>query len=113
MNWSFTSALKGLNNEFEVIRLLGAAGVAAYIVGAHTFVAYDVMWMKRPFDLTVYCLTFPTGLGAVIAAVAKAATWKDAGVASAKVTAQTGAIPTPALDGARVPTGDPPPVDQP
>ena len=89
MTWAISTAFKGVNGEFEAIRLLGAAGVASFIVGAHTFVAYDVMWMKRPFDLAVYCLTFPAGLAAVLAAVAGSAAWKDKGVASAKVIAQT------------------------
>lgn len=96
MSWAISNAFKGSGGEFEVIRLLGAAGIAAYIVGAHTFVAYDVMWMKRPFDLTMYCLAFPAGLAAVLAAVAGSAAWKDKGVANAKVTA-AGAAPVEKL----------------
>lgn len=109
MSWSINHAFKGLNGEFEVVRLLGAAGVAAYIIGANGFQAWNI-GNGHSFDVAAYCIAFPGGLAAVLAAVAGSAAWKDKGVASAKVTAQTGAIPTPALDGARVPTGDPPPV---
>ena len=112
MTWSINHAFKGLNGEFEAVRLLGAAGVASFILGANGFQAWNIA-NGHPFDVASYCTFFPAGLAAVIAAIAGGAAWKDKGVASAKVTAQTGAIPTPALDGARVPTGDPPPVDQP
>ena len=71
------------------------------------------MWKGRAFDVTAYCLAFPTGLGVAVGAIAGAVAWKDQKVANAKVTEQTGAVPSPAIDGAQVPTGMPPPVDKP
>ena len=112
MAWSINNAFKGLNGEFEAIRLIGAGGVAAYIVCANAFVAWNIH-KGNDFDVVSYCAAFPTGLGLAIAAVAGSVALKDRNVASAKVIAQTGAVPSPALDGARVPTGDPPPVGQP
>ena len=94
MSWSITNAFKGSGGEFEVVRLLGAAGIAAYVVCANGFVAWN-MAEGRPFDVVAYCAAFPTGLGLAIAAVAGSAAWKDKGVASAKVTAQAGAAPPP------------------
>jgi hypothetical protein len=41
--------------------------------------------------LSVYCLTFPTGLAAVVGGTAGAIAIKDRNVASAKVIEQTGA----------------------
>lgn len=110
---SVFNAVRGISGEFEIIRVLGAFGIAAYIIGAHAFVGYDVFWMKRAFNITEYCLAFPTGLGAVIGAVAGAATWKDKGVTSARITALTGAIPVAATSGPQVPLGDSPPVEKP
>ena len=101
----FSNALRGIGGEYEVNRLIGAFGASTYIIGANAFVCYDVFWMKRAFDITAYCLAFPSGLGVAVGAIAGAVAWKDQKVASAKVIEQTGAIPTPALDGAQVPTG--------
>ncbi len=112
MTWAISHAFKGSNNEFEAIRLLGAAGVASFILGANGFQAWNIH-NGHPFDVAAYCIAFPGGLAAVLAAVAGSAAWKDKGVASAKVIAQTGAIPTPPLDGPRVPVGPAPPVEQP
>ena len=110
MSWSINHAFKCSNNEFEAIRLLGAAGVASFIIGANAFQAWN-MAEGRPFDVALYCTMFPAGLGAVLIAVAKAAEWKDKGVASAKVIAQTGAVPTPPAVGPQVQPGDIQPVE--
>ncbi len=109
----FRNILKGISDEFEINRVVGAFGAGAYIIAAHIFLGYEVFWLHREFDLQTYCLVYPTGLGVAVAAIAGAVAIKDRNVASAKVIAQTGAVPTPALDGARVPQGDPPPVDKP
>ncbi len=93
--------LKGITGEFEVTRVVGAFGALSYAVCANAFVAYDVVWMKHAFDVTAYCLAFPTGLGVAVGAIAGAASMKDRNVATAKqtqaatdaATAQTG--PTP------------------
>lgn len=108
----FSNALRGISGEYEITRLIGGFGALAYVVGAHAFLAWNQVKGVH-FDLTVYCLTFPAGLGVAVGATAGAASLKDRNVASAKIIQQTGAVPTPAKDGARVPTGDPPPVDQP
>lgn len=110
---ALSNALKGIGGEFELNRLVGAFGGVAYVIGAHAFIAYEVFWRGRDFDLEAYCITFPSGLGIAVGAIAGAVALKDRHVASAKVIEQTGAVPTPAKDGARVPTGEPPPVDKP
>lgn len=109
----FTNLLKGIGGEFELSRVVGFFGGVTYVVCANVFVAYEVIWLGKGFDVTAYCLAFSGGLAGIVTGTAGAVAWKDKGVASAKVIAQTGAVPTPAIDGARVPMGDPPPVDQP
>jgi hypothetical protein len=105
-----SQALKGISGEYEVTRTLGFVGGLAYILGALAFVAIDQQ-TSGAFDLTEFCLVFPPGLAAIIAAAAGGARWKDAGVAKAKVIEQTGAIPAPPPVGPRVPIGEPPPVE--
>lgn len=109
----FSNALKGIGGEYELSRLVGFFGGVTYVIGTHIFVGYEVIWLGRQFDVTAYCLAFSGGLAAIVTGTAGAVAWKDKGVASAKVIAQTGAVPTPAIDGAKVPSGDPPPVDKP
>ncbi len=112
MSWSINHALKGLNGQFEVTRLIGAGGAVAYIVAANGFQAWNIA-NGHPFDVTAYSLAFPSGLAAVLMATGGAVAIKDRNVASAKIISQTGAVPTPALDGTRVPLGDSPPVEKP
>ena len=95
-------AIRGIGGQPESIRTLGLFGGVTYVIGAHGFVAWEIH-LQRGFDLTAYCLAFPTGLGAILAAIAGAVAWKDKGTASAKVTEQTGAIPAPPPEGPRVP----------
>lgn len=90
--WKLANALKGITGEFEINRLVGAFGGVVYIVGAHAFVAWD-MSKGRPFDITAYCIAFPGGLAAIIAAIAGAVAYKDRGVATAKVISETGSQP--------------------
>lgn len=109
--WSINNALKGIGGEFELSRLVGAFGGVVFIVSTPAFTAW---WIANghDFDVTAFCLSFSAGIAAISGGTAVAVAHKDKNVASAKVIAQTGAVPTPALDGARVPQGDPPPVDQ-
>jgi hypothetical protein len=108
----FTQALKGIGGEFELNRLVGFFGGIVYVICANVFVGYEVWWLGKDFDLTAYCLAFPGGLAVVAGGTAAAISLKDRNVASSKVIEQTGAVPTPPLDGPKVPVGDPPPVDQ-
>jgi hypothetical protein len=96
----FSTILKGIGGEFEINRVVGAFGAAAYVIGAHGFLAHHVIWLGNDFDLTAYCLSFPTGLGVAVGAIAGAVALKDRSVASAKVVEQTGAQP-----GAAAPAG--------
>lgn len=112
MTWNITNALKGANGDFELNRLVGAFGGVVFIVTVPAFVAWQIH-NGGEFDITAYCLAFSAGIAAVSGGSALAIAHKDRNVAAAKVIAQTGAVPTPAKDGARVPTGDPPPVDKP
>jgi hypothetical protein len=97
----FKMALKGITGEYEINRLIGALGGLSYIVGAHVFVGIN-LYHGKPFDLTEYCLVFPAGLGVTIGAIAGAVSYKDNGVAKAKITSETGAIPVAPPDGPKV-----------
>jgi hypothetical protein len=66
----FSHVFKGLGGEFEINRVVGAFGAAAYIVGAHAFLGWDVIHLGHPFDVTAYCLAFPAGLGVAVGAIA-------------------------------------------
>lgn len=83
---SITNALKGITGEFEINRLVGAFGGTAYVIGAHAFIAHDIFWKGRVFDVATYCLSFPAGLAAVVGAIAGAVALKDRSVATARVT---------------------------
>ena len=112
MTWKINNALKGIGGEFEINRLIGAFGGVVYILSAPAFQAWNIH-LGHEFDVTAFCLAYAGGMAGVTGGTALAIAHKDKNVASAKVVEQTGAVPTPALDGIRVPVGDPPPVDKP
>lgn len=93
MKFPFDTALRGIGGEYEIGRVIGGFGALAYCVSANSFVAWNVMWEHRPFDVTAYCLAFPGGLAAIIAAAAGAVAVKDRNVASARVIERTGNAP--------------------
>jgi hypothetical protein len=109
---AISNALKGIGGEYELNRLVGAFGGVAYVLGANGFVVWNML-NGAEFDVIGYCTAFPGGLAILAGGTAGAVAIKDRNVASAKIIEQTGAVPTPAKDGARVPIGDPPPVDKP
>lgn len=78
--------LKGVTNEFEVTRVVGAVGATAYIICANGFVAWNVLHSGQSFDVATYCLAFPAGLGVAVGSIAGAAAVKDRNVATARVT---------------------------
>lgn len=80
------NALKGIGGEVEINRLVGALGGFSYVIGANSFVGYEVLVKGREFDLTEYCIAFPAGLGVVVGAIAGAVAIKDRQVAKAKET---------------------------
>jgi hypothetical protein len=88
----FRNLLKGIGGEYEINRVVGAIGSASYVICANAFVAWN-MAEGHPFDVTAYCLAFPSGLGVAVGAIAGAVAIKDRNVAVAKVTQQTGAAP--------------------
>lgn len=88
-----TDALKGINGNFELNRLVGAFGGLVYIIAANVFVGYEVFYLSKDFDVTAYCLAFPGGLAVIAGGTAGAIAWKDKGVASARITEQTGSKP--------------------
>ena len=83
---ALSNMLRGVTGEFEVTRVIGAVGALSYIVGANGFVAWNVLHSGQVFDVAVYCLSFPTGLGVAVGSIAGAASVKDRGVASARAT---------------------------
>ena len=98
----WANALKGISGEYELGRLVGLFGGIAYTICANVFVAYEVIWRGKDFDVTAYCLAFPSGVAAIATGTAVGIAIKDRNVASSKVISQTGAVPTPALDGAKL-----------
>jgi hypothetical protein len=98
-----THALKGINGTFEVNRLIGGIGGLVYVICANAFVAYEVIWLGKPFDITAYCLAFPGGVAMIAGGTAGAVALKDRNVASAVITQQTGAIPAKPPEGPQVP----------
>lgn len=82
---NFPKILRGVTGEPELIRSLGALGILVYIVAANGFVLWQ-MFRGGTFDITAYCLAFPSGLAAAIAGVGGAAAIKDRGVAAARAT---------------------------
>ncbi|MDQ2763829.1 MAG: hypothetical protein M3Y22_10215 [Pseudomonadota bacterium] len=93
--------LKGIGGEFEINRVVGAVGGLAYVVGAHLFLAIDVLWLRHPFDLTAYCLSFPAGLGVAVGSIAGAVAVKDRSVAKAIQTRDGTNAPTDPPQGGR------------
>lgn len=92
MSGGITNALKGIGGEYELTRVVGGVGAAVYMLGVHSFVAWDMI-EGRQFDVTAYCVGFPAGLAAIIAAIAGGASLKDRNVAVAKDTeAKTKAV---------------------
>lgn len=89
-------ALKGISGGYELNRVVGAFGGAAYVIGAHVFVGYQTLWLQKGFDLTEYCLAFPAGLGVVVGTTAGAIALKDRQVAKAQT--ETAAAATAQAD---------------
>lgn len=85
--------LRGIGGEFELTRVAGAIGTAVFVATAAGYEGYDVIWRGVQFDVTAYCLAFPAGLSACVAAIAGAARWKDKGVEEAKVIRDTATVP--------------------
>ena len=85
MAFSITEALKNNGGDFEINRVVGALGATAYIIGANAFVWWNVVHLGHEFDVTAYCLSFPTGLGVAVGSIAGAVALKDRGVATAKL----------------------------
>lgn len=83
---ALSNMLRGIGGEFEITRVVGAAGATAYIICANGFVAWNVLHSGQVFDVTAYCLAFPTGLGVAVGSIAGAAAVKDRNVATAKAT---------------------------
>ena len=79
---SILNALKGIGNEFEVQRIIGATGTLVYIVVAPLFIALG--WIVN-VSITEFCLAYPGGLAACLGATAGAIALKDRQVSAATV----------------------------
>lgn len=97
-----THALRGIGGEFEINRVCGAFGTVIYVIGAHAFIAWNMINGKA-FDVTEYCLAFPGGLLVCVGAIAGAVSVKDRNVAAAQVIRDTGAVPVAPPAGPQVP----------
>lgn len=92
-------ALKGIGGQYEVQRVLGAFGTVTYVVMAPALV-----WAgKITASFDSFCLAYPAGIAACIAATAGSIALKDRQVATAKIIEQTGAQPAAAPATSEVP----------
>jgi hypothetical protein len=89
---SILNALRGISGEFEVQRILGAAGTLIYAMTAPAFVALGVI---KNVSLTEFCLSYPAGLAACVGATAGAIAVKDRNVATATKVISDTKEPTP------------------
>ena len=74
------NALKGTTGEYEVQRCLGAFGTIIYVITAPALVWARIVSVS----FEGFCLAYPTGLAACVAATAGAIALKDRQVAKAK-----------------------------
>lgn len=78
---SLMNALRGTGGEFEVQRVLGAFGSLVYIVTGPALV-----WVgKVTVSFDSFCIAYPAGIAACLAATAGSIALKDRQVAKAKV----------------------------
>lgn len=103
LKWPFEEALRGIGGKYELNRVIGGFGALAYCTAVNGFVAHEVIWQGKDFDLSTYCTMFPLGLSAIIAAAAGSVALKDVQVAKAKVIESTGAVPAKPPAGPDVP----------
>lgn len=83
------NALKGIGGEFEVQRVLGAFGTVVYIVTAPALV-----WAgKVTVSFDSFCIAYPAGIAACLAATAGSIALKDRQVATAKIISENGSDP--------------------
>ncbi len=82
------NALKGISGEFEIQRVVGAAGVLTYVIAAPGFLAWAIARGDH-YDLVAFCAAYPTGLGVAMGALAGAISLKDRSVAAAKAATPT------------------------
>jgi len=75
------NALKGVSEQPEIIRVIGAYGALVFITTTPLFV-----WLLPRFELVAYCAAFPAGIVAVVGGIAGATSLKDRNVATAKAT---------------------------
>lgn len=101
----FLNMLKGISGEYEINRVVGAFGAAAYVVCANLFVAWDMLYRGHTFDVVAYCAAFPAGLAIAVGGIAGAVALKDRNVATATVVRDTGGQPTSAAAPAGTPAG--------
>jgi hypothetical protein len=80
------NALKGIGGDFEIQRVVGAAGVLTYVIAAPAFLAWAIHRGDH-YDLVAFCAAYPAGLGVAMGALAGAISLKDRSVAAAKAVA--------------------------
>lgn len=88
-----TEIIRGINGSIELNRVVGAFGGLIYVIAVQVFVAYEVIWLGKNFDITAYCLAFAGGLATITTGTAVAVAVKDRNVASSRVIEATGSKP--------------------
>lgn len=88
----FSEILRGINGNLELSRVTGFVAGMSYSFGALGFTAWNMI-EGREFDVAAFCGAFGAGAAFITGSTAAAVSWKDKGVASAKVIEATGSKP--------------------
>lgn len=92
---SFSNIFKSITGQIEVARVSLVVGGFLAVTSPIGFEIYEVGWNGGHFDVTAWCLAYPTGLIALIGGGAFAIGNKEKQTAAAQVTRDTGAVPKP------------------
>lgn len=98
----FSQILRGINGALEINRVNLFLGAWGFVFGALIFQGW-AMWRGDEFSIEAFCLAFGTGFAALGLGGSGAVAIKDRNVASARITAETGAVPAPPPAGPRAP----------
>lgn len=88
--------LRGVGGQFEIGRVSLVVGGFFAVTSPIGFEIYEIGWNGGHFDVTAWCLAYPTGLVALVTGGVFAIGNKEKAVAAAQAT--VAAIPPPKLD---------------
>lgn len=88
-----SNILKGIGGDFEIGRVSLAIGGLFAVSSPIAFEIWEMGWKNGHFDVTAWCLAYPTGLVALVAGGVFAIGNKEKQVASAQTVRDTGSLP--------------------